>query len=58
MPTRNVVLTEDAVRLEALRPAVNVGVADVEAGRFKTFDSAKSPRSRVKSISGRAIPKA
>jgi hypothetical protein len=44
MPTRNVVLTdhqaslveqreaEDAYRLEALRAAVNVGVAHIEAG--------------------------
>ena len=35
---------EDAYRLEALRSAVNVGTADIEAGRFKTFDSKKSLR--------------
>ena len=60
MPTRNVVLTdhqaslveqreaEDAYRLEALRAAVNVGVAHIEAGRFKTFDSKASLRERLK----------
>jgi len=26
-------------RLQALRQAVNVGIADIEAGRFETFDS-------------------
>jgi len=33
---------EDAYRLEALRSAVQAGLADVEAGRFKTFDSKAS----------------
>ena len=56
MPTRNVVLTdhqaalveqreaEDASRLETLRAAVQTGIADIEAGRFKTFDSKESLR--------------
>ena len=56
MPTRNVVLTdhqaalvelreaEDASRLEALRTAVQTGIADIEAGRFTTFDSKESLR--------------
>ena len=39
---------EDAYRLEALRAAVNVGVAHIEAGRFKTFDSKASLRERLK----------
>ena len=39
---------EDAYRLEALRAAVKVGVADIEAGRFKTFDSKESLRERLK----------
>lgn len=30
---------EDAARLEALREAIAVGIADIEAGRFRTFDS-------------------
>ena len=39
---------EDAYRLEALRAAVKKGVADIEAGRFKTFDSKESLRERLK----------
>ena len=50
--------TEDAARLEALRAAVNAGIADIDAGRFKTFDSAKSLRAHLKSITTRAISKA
>ena len=30
---------EDAYRLEALRVAAQVGLADIAAGRYKTFDS-------------------
>lgn len=30
---------EDRARLKALRDAARVGLADVEAGRYKTFDS-------------------
>jgi antitoxin ParD1/3/4 len=33
---------EEGVRLDALRAAVNVGIADIDAGRFKTFDSFES----------------
>ena len=49
MPTPNIVLTacqddgiegaENTLRLIALREAVNIGIADIKAGRFKTFDS-------------------
>jgi len=35
---------EDASRLEALRSAVQVGINDIQAGRFKTFDSKESLR--------------
>ena len=48
---------EDAYRLEALR-AVNVGVAHIEAGRFKTFDSKESLREHLKSITAEAIARA
>lgn len=30
------------MRLEALRTAVNVGIADFEAGNFQTYDSAEA----------------
>ncbi len=31
--------TENEARIEALRKAIAVGVADIEAGRFRTFDA-------------------
>ncbi|NBY25989.1 MAG: type II toxin-antitoxin system ParD family antitoxin [Betaproteobacteria bacterium] len=46
---------EDAYRLEALRSAVQAGIADVEAGRFKTFDSKASLRAHLKSVTTKAI---
>jgi antitoxin ParD1/3/4 len=62
MPTRNVVLTdhqaalveqreaEDAQRLEALRVAVQLGAADIAAGRFKSFDTQASLRDHLESL--------
>ena len=47
---------EDACRLEALRAAAQVGVADIETGRFKTFDSKASLRSHLKSVASKAKP--
>ena len=41
---------EDAYRLEALRSAVQVGIADIEAGRFRTFDAKELLRTHLKSI--------
>lgn len=49
---------EDASRLEALRSAIRVGIDDIDAGRFKTFDSAESLRSHLKSITAEAIAEA
>lgn len=49
---------EDASRLEALRSAVKVGIDDIDAGRSKTFDTAASLRSHLKSISADAITEA
>lgn len=49
---------EDAYRLELLQSVVMVGLADIEAGRFKTFDSAESLRSHLKTISAKAIAEA
>ena len=45
---------EDACRLEALRAAAQVGVADIEAGRFKTFDSKASLRSHLDAVASKA----
>lgn len=45
---------EDALRLEALRSAVKLGIDDIDAGRFKTLDTAASTRRHLKSLAGRA----
>ena len=47
--------TEDACRLETLRAAVQTGTADIEAGRFKTFDSRESLRAHLQSVTSRVI---
>lgn len=49
---------EDAYRLEALRAAVNLGAADIEAGRFKAFESKASLRAHLKSLTDEVIAKA
>lgn len=45
---------EDVYRLEALRAAVQVGFADIAAGRFKSFDNKASLRDHLKSVSNKA----
>jgi antitoxin ParD1/3/4 len=42
--------TENAHRIEALRTAAQLGVEDIDAGRFKTFDSKASMRSHLNSV--------
>ena len=46
---------EDASRLEALRTATKIGIEDIKAGRFKTFESADSLRVHIKTIKTQAI---
>jgi antitoxin ParD1/3/4 len=46
---------EDACRLEALRSAVQTGIADIEGGRFKTFESREALRDHLKSLAAKAI---
>ena len=46
---------EDAYRLEALRSAVQVGIEDTAAGKFKVFERKESLRSHLKSITDKAI---
>jgi len=46
---------EDAYRLEALRAAVQTGITDIEAGRFKSFDSKESLRLHLQSVAAKAI---
>lgn len=44
---------EDAYRLEALRAAVQVGITDMASGRFKTFDSKKSLRKHLQTLTAK-----
>lgn len=46
---------EDALRLTALRSATGVGVADIEAGRMRTFASPESLSSHLKALSAKAL---
>jgi antitoxin ParD1/3/4 len=46
---------EDALRLKALRHAVKAGIADIEAGRFKAFDSKDSLGAHLKSVTAKAM---
>ena len=45
---------EDAYRLELLRNATKVGEADMEAGRFKAFDTKDALHSHLQSIAAKA----
>lgn len=45
---------EDAHRLEALRAAVQLGAADIAAGRFKSFDTQASLRDHLRSVANKA----
>jgi antitoxin ParD1/3/4 len=45
---------EDVYRLEALRVAVQTGIADIEAGRSQIFDSQESLRLHLQSITAKA----
>jgi len=46
---------EDASRLEALRTAVKVGIADFEQGRYATFESVAQLRGHLASVASKAI---
>jgi antitoxin ParD1/3/4 len=46
---------EDASRLEALRSAVQVGIDDIHAGRFKIFDSKESLRVHLSSLTAKRL---
>lgn len=46
---------EDKARLEALREAARVGVADIEAGRLSRFDSPAALQRHVASLADAAI---
>ncbi|MDR2239798.1 MAG: type II toxin-antitoxin system ParD family antitoxin [Zoogloeaceae bacterium] len=46
---------EDAGRLELLRQAANAGMADIAAGRYKTFTTAEALGSHLQSLAAQAI---
>jgi antitoxin ParD1/3/4 len=48
---------EQAAKLAALREAVAVGIADIEAGRYTEFNDAASLRSHINDISKRVLAK-
>lgn len=46
---------EDTLRLEALRHAVKVGVADFEEGRYVNFESGSDLKDHLASLASKAI---
>lgn len=48
---------EQAAKLAALREAVAVGIADIEAGRYTEFNDAASLRSHINGINKRVLAK-
>lgn len=46
---------EQASRMQALREAVAIGLEDIEAGRFTTFDDTASLRSHIAVIGKQVI---
>ncbi|MEW6692079.1 MAG: type II toxin-antitoxin system ParD family antitoxin [Pseudomonadota bacterium] len=45
---------DPAARLEALRAAAKAGIADIEAARYKTFDTPESLRAHLKDVTAQA----
>ena len=46
---------EDELRLKAIREAVNAGVADIEAGRYRTFDTRESLREGLSALTNETL---
>lgn len=46
---------EEKVRRLALREAAQVGIADIEAGRFVTFESSGDLQRHLASVAGKAL---
>jgi antitoxin ParD1/3/4 len=46
---------EEKAKLKALREAVQVGIDDIEAGRYRTFKSPEALEKHVKTLMGRAF---
>ncbi|MGH8699816.1 MAG: type II toxin-antitoxin system ParD family antitoxin [Burkholderiales bacterium] len=46
---------EEKVRLKALREAARIGIADIDAGRFRSFESPAALKRHLASIADNAI---
>ena len=47
--------SEDELRLEAMRKAADTGIADIAAGRFRTFDTADALEGHLSALSAEAL---
>lgn len=47
--------SEDEMRLRALRDAASVGIADIEAGAFRSFDSAEMLAQHLATLTSEVI---
>ena len=47
--------TEDALRLAALKNAVALGISDIEAGRFSSFDAKEALSEHLLALSSEAL---
>ena len=47
--------TEDEARVKALREAADVGIADIEEGRFRTFGTKESLRRHLSRLAEDAV---
>ncbi len=46
---------QDSAKLQALRDAARIGIADIDAGRFQQFDSPAALHSQLSAITEKAI---
>ena len=46
---------EDNLRLKAMREAVDIGIADIRAGRFHDFDTTRSLRDHLSALTDEAL---
>ncbi len=47
--------SEESARLAALRKAARIGIADIEAGKFRAFDTPDALDRRLSSLAGEVI---
>src|SRR5258708_5511388 len=47
---------DEKAKLKALREAARVGIADMEAGRFHSFDSPETLRKHLRGLANQVIP--